>query len=92
MIFSTFQQQITVVNKKTAPEAEWCPDLYKATAALNTAPADTTVLGPFTSLEDAQHALFGILDDWHEGIAFESDADHKSLDRRFISYSSIEVY
>jgi len=41
------------------------------------------ILGTFNTMEEANDALDGELEAWHEENAFEDDSTHKEIDRVF---------
>lgn len=67
------------------------PKLYRAITSPDFAPSGIPSR-TFTTRSEAQEWLEAILDDWHEGIAFESDRHHEALDSRFWSVSKVECF
>lgn len=63
------------------------PPLYRAVTEVTSTSHKT--LGLFTTHGDAEQALHDLLDEYHEGIAFEADHHHTALDNRF--WSTVKI-
>jgi hypothetical protein len=63
------------------------PPLFRAITDIT--PNSFKCLGLFPFIEDAKQALIDLLDEQHEGIAFEADHYHERLDQMFWATSKV---
>lgn len=63
------------------------PPLFRAVTDVTNTSHKT--LGVFITRDEAQQALDDLLEEYHEGMAFEADHHHTALDNRFHSTTKI---